>query len=181
MNRKVLRTITSAVPLIYAILFLGGFIYHTLSLGAKSFDLNTFTAYSLTGILLLAANRFHGNLLDKLVMKPQKADQERLWSAMSSAEKTLLGCLSVFLGIATGLMVGIPTIAVLVPPCMALLGYHDFYGRFIIDTLGIGFLTTTASTLAFFSIWYLLGSAIVHLQICSFYRFYRGLRTKYSC
>ena len=143
-----------------------GLLYRFVILRDKNFDLENFLAYSIVSCLFLAINTLFNLVIRKGVKECSGLDTQNPPSLSESQERRIK-MLAVIAGATSPLLKGIPVFCVMAPPVMALWGDGHFYeiGGMVVSFLGLTFLTTTASKLTFFSMWFFLGSLIIHLQV----------------
>ncbi|MFQ5992363.1 MAG: hypothetical protein ACE5NA_07985 [Nitrospiraceae bacterium] len=140
-----------------------GLTYQFLFLKDADFDLHKFLAYSVaTFLLLMIEQSFRILLVDSRQDHPEsprstRMTESRVYDDIASG---MAG------GFTLPFLTGIPLLCVALPPVLALWGYDEYsLGDFVIGALGLTFLTTTVTKLAFFGIWFLAGSFIVHWGI----------------
>ena len=148
---------------IFSAYILVGLPYQFLFLKDADFDLYKFLAYSVATFLLLMIEQSLRILLvdsrkdNPETPRPTQMTESRVYDDIVSG---MAG------GFTLPFLTGIPLLCVALPPVMALWGYDEYsLGDFVIGALGLTFLTTTVSKLAFFGIWFLAGSFIVHWGI----------------
>jgi hypothetical protein len=143
-------------------IFVFGFGYRLLFVGDDNFDTGTFVAYSVTALLLRLISRLQTAKLSKY-RTTNNQNARRYFQEMKLSFKCWYVLIAAFIGMNIPLLLVFPLMCVTIPPILALLGFGAAYR--LIESLGWGLFCGPAPTLAVLIIWFLVGSAILRLEI----------------
>jgi hypothetical protein len=110
------------------------------------------------------------------------AYDEQISARLSKSHKNQFAALGGLVGITLPLLIGIPMLCVITPPMMAVWGYEQFYNidELVTGLLGLSPFTSTAAKLTFLVTWFLVGSAILHIQFYLCWKHWDKVKGEYA-
>lgn len=143
---------------------ISGLVYRFIYLQGAGINLDRFLAYISVAILLLASDR----ALKHFVLKNgKKAVYCKVPQAYGDETQELKNeFLGMFWGV-LGAILRLPLFLVFIAPIGALWDqkWADGFEELFLNLLGLGAMTDTASKLAFFSAWFMIGTLILYLGL----------------